>query len=392
MKHKKNPLSFLYGKIIFLSERGVKSYTLGPLTFICIFTLGFCICAFGMYFFGFKVASSAFLSKKELEIKRLRSINFALSQKINDIESDIQSFNRYLELNNVNKLDMQNNQQNLGQDATSSQSFGPIAFVDTDASLIKTIAGVDLNLVKSHQLLASVIAKKIRSVKSLDGDAIVEAEYEAILQDGFVANRLQNSIFEVLNLLNNIENANLHSTPQENQPIVLALYTKLAAEDRALQSHNIQNKILALITLQDKISSMPIGTPVNFIRITSKYGGRIDPKFHIPSFHHGLDLVGYRNAKVAAISNGLIIAAGQFSGYGNYIEINHGNGIKTGYAHLKKVFVKKGDKVSKGDIIGIQGSTGKSTGDHLHYEIKINNQRKNPEAFIKKNENTAIAT
>ena len=137
-----------------------------------------------------------------------------------------------------------------------------------------------------------------------------------------------------------------------------------------------------LKNLQSKISSLPIGSPIDFIRMTSGYGARIDPQRRTLSFHHGLDLVGIKNEKVSSVSDGVVIAAGQFSGYGNYIEINHGNGIKTGYAHLKKIFVRPGNKVHKGDIIGVQGSTGKSTGDHLHYEVKITNQRKNPVTFI----------
>jgi hypothetical protein len=151
-----------------------------------------------------------------------------------------------------------------------------------------------------------------------------------------------------------------------------------------LDNLNLKYKISILKKLDSLIANAPSERPMDFYtRISSYFGGRIDPKGHYHAFHHGIDIVGEKNEKIKAVADGMVIKAGMLGGYGNYIEVNHGHGIKTGYAHLSKILVSQGDKVKKGDIIAVQGSTGKSTGDHLHYEVKVGGVKKNPLLFMK---------
>src|SRR5574344_1970265 len=109
-------------------------------------------------------------------------------------------------------------------------------------------------------------------------------------------------------------------------------------------------------------------------RITSPFGYRIDPIYKIYKLHNGVDIGAGYGTNIVAAESGTVIAAsyGYNSGYGNYIMINHGNGLTTRYAHCSSLNVTVGQNVSRGQVIGAIGSTGNSTGPHLHFEVRIN--------------------
>ncbi len=118
-------------------------------------------------------------------------------------------------------------------------------------------------------------------------------------------------------------------------------------------------------------------------KINNEFGYRRNPfGGRNYEFHSGLDIDGDRGDLVAAPANGTIIKADWEGGYGNLIEIDHGNGLKTRYGHLSRVGVQIGDTVQRGQIIGLIGSTGRSTGPHLHYEVRLNNRPINPRRFL----------
>ena len=98
--------------------------------------------------------------------------------------------------------------------------------------------------------------------------------------------------------------------------------------------------------------------------------------------HSGLDFRGLTGAPIHAAADGRISFVGQKSGYGNVVEVRHGNGLLTRYAHMSKFAAKVGQKVAAGDIIGAIGSTGRSTGPHLHFEVRINDRAVNPRPFL----------
>ena len=118
-------------------------------------------------------------------------------------------------------------------------------------------------------------------------------------------------------------------------------------------------------------------------RITSYYGYRIHPVYKTKKFHSGIDVgAGYGSAIVAAES-GTVITATTGSGYGKYVVVNHGSGITTLYAHCSSLLVKTGDKVTRGQTIAKVGSTGVSTGNHLHFEVRINGKTQDPLSYVK---------
>lgn len=138
---------------------------------------------------------------------------------------------------------------------------------------------------------------------------------------------------------------------------------------------------LALSSLIDDNRSS-ISAP-NFVvpaegRITSAFGMRRDPFHRGRRFHAGIDIANVRMSKIKASADGEVAFVGRRGGHGRTIIIDHGNGFKTKYSHLRKYFVKKGDVVHAGDIIAGMGSSGRSTGTHLHFEVRKNDKPVDP--------------
>ena len=119
--------------------------------------------------------------------------------------------------------------------------------------------------------------------------------------------------------------------------------------------------------------------PLKKYVLTSKFGYRIHPISGEYKMHDGVDLAAPKNTPVYAIADGIVIKVKRkWSGYGKYIVIDHGNGLTSKYAHLNGFAIRKGEKITKGQLIGYVGSTGSSTGNHLHFELRLNNKPFDP--------------
>lgn len=130
------------------------------------------------------------------------------------------------------------------------------------------------------------------------------------------------------------------------------------------------------------IQQMPLGRPARG-RITSGFGSRIDPFNGQPAFHAGIDFKGSVGAPVTATADGMIKEVGwDAGGYGNYVIIRHSSGYQTLFAHLSKTLVRRGGAVSRGDQVGLLGSSGRSTGPHLHYEVHYKGKAVDPEKYL----------
>lgn len=173
--------------------------------------------------------------------------------------------------------------------------------------------------------------------------------------------------------------------PIGNQPAVMdgtldsidALSKQL--DDREREMHVLED-ILLTNHLQKEI--VPSGWPISHGFISSGYGPRIDPITGRRGFHPGIDFAGPEGTPVHAVAAGIIARAGPDAGYGNLVEINHGNGYETMYGHNEKILVHVGERVHKGQIIALEGSTGRSTGPHCHFEVRINGKVVNPAKFV----------
>ncbi len=138
------------------------------------------------------------------------------------------------------------------------------------------------------------------------------------------------------------------------------------------------DELLALNSLEEVVSVVPSTLPAEDYYVSSSYGLRKDPLTGRRAFHKGVDLAGWHNTKIFAPADGKVKRAGRNGGYGNFIEIEHANGFTSRFGHLNKIKVAKGQLVAKNDVIGLMGSTGRSTSTHLHYEVLYNGKQINP--------------
>jgi murein DD-endopeptidase MepM/ murein hydrolase activator NlpD len=137
-----------------------------------------------------------------------------------------------------------------------------------------------------------------------------------------------------------------------------------------------------LAAIRSLLKSLPVATPLDHYQLESRFGPRYDPFNHKPSFHTGLDLSAPYMSPVYATAAGIVTYAGYYSDYGKVVEIDHGNGIATLYAHLHRFTVVVGQRVAEHEQIGFLGSTGRSSGPHVHYEVRVNDEPQDPEKFI----------
>lgn len=129
--------------------------------------------------------------------------------------------------------------------------------------------------------------------------------------------------------------------------------------------------------------SIPGRMPVSAFSYTSNFGVRYDPFTGSAAMHAGVDMAGSHGEAIYATAEGVVVKAGWTNGYGNMIEVDHGRGISTRYGHLSRVQVRAGDRVVGGDQIGKMGSTGRSTGTHLHYEVRVDGQAVDPMPYLR---------
>ena len=132
--------------------------------------------------------------------------------------------------------------------------------------------------------------------------------------------------------------------------------------------------------------TIPSRKPVKNFKLTSSYGFRSDPFRGRRTRHKGIDMAGPIGTPIYATADGIVGRSQWVRGYGKYIEINHGNAIQTRYGHMSRLNVRANARVKSGDLIGFMGSTGRSTGSHLHYEVRINGEAVNPVPFMQSND------
>ena len=148
---------------------------------------------------------------------------------------------------------------------------------------------------------------------------------------------------------------------------------------------DIYNKMEATLLKQSVLKeTLPSLYPVDVPYSSSSYGWRMDPILGKRAFHEGIDFSAAHGEPIYATAGGIVKKASKSGAYGNLVTINHGGGLQTRYAHLSKIIVKKGDIVKKEDLIAYVGNTGRSTGPHLHYEIRLNNHSLDPKQYLKR--------
>lgn len=151
----------------------------------------------------------------------------------------------------------------------------------------------------------------------------------------------------------------------------------------ALQIATVERRIDDLQSLQSLMEHLPLAAPLDEFRVTSNFGRRVDPFTKRLAFHSGVDMASRRRAPVRVTSPGIVTFVGWKGSFGKMVEVDHGLGVRTRYAHLSAIFVKRGQDLEFREKVGLVGSTGRSSGEHLHYEIMVDGRQNDPSNFIK---------
>lgn len=179
--------------------------------------------------------------------------------------------------------------------------------------------------------------------------------------------------------------------PGRGGPQVLAhtmteseLQQEIAKLSLAMQQRSDRLDLLENALLQQNMqkNTMPNGKPVNADYRSSSYGWRVDPFSGKMAFHEGLDFTAQTGSAIYAAAGGIVTTAELTPDYGKIVKIDHGGGVETRYAHASKLLVKVGERVKKGQIIAEVGSTGRSTGAHLHFEVRLNGAPLDPRKYL----------
>lgn len=167
------------------------------------------------------------------------------------------------------------------------------------------------------------------------------------------------------------------TTEKELRPAIVALSEKLRR-----QSSQLDALQFLMVNRQLENDLTPTGWPVRKGWISSRFGERNDPFTGERAQHSGLDFAGTRGTEVLSVASGVVIWAANRSGYGKTVEIDHGNGYRTRYAHSDELTVKAGEHVNPGQVIALMGSTGRASSPHVHFEVLKDGARINPAGFV----------
>ncbi len=239
-----------------------------------------------------------------------------------------------------------------------------------NSNLNAQVAAMNLKLIESTQESRNY-AHRIDDLLSQNTSqtALFEAEKEILVSKTLAEFNERNQLIE--NIMKNIGVKIKKHKPTANSGGPFIPSSDSLQEDLLLRT----DKNL------DILRRTPLGRPVSG-SISSSFGYREDPVNGKEAFHSGVDMQARRGERIVATADGTVIQASNNGYYGRSVEIRHGNGFTTRFAHLQGYKVKKGDKVKRGQVIGLVGSSGRSTGAHLHYELCLNGQPINPVPFM----------
>ncbi|SDR09102.1 M23 family metallopeptidase [Pseudovibrio sp. Tun.PSC04-5.I4] len=209
------------------------------------------------------------------------------------------------------------------------------------------------------------------STRQQQGQRLLTAYTQAALQDIKRANTLLNKIGVAQSALNFQRN------------FAGGAYQELPISDLDSSMMLARRIIEQRIELGAIVNALPFARPLDSFLPSSSFGPRTDPFLDKPAMHTGLDFRAPRGAPVRATGSGIVLLAKYNGGYGLSVEILHENGLVTRYAHMQKLLVSEGQRIRSGNMVGTVGNTGRSTGPHLHYEVRLNGKPVNPMRYIR---------
>ena len=181
----------------------------------------------------------------------------------------------------------------------------------------------------------------------------------------------------------------LMTSQEDARELIPALEGELFALSTALDDREVQLDILSELIQGEQVKSdaTPSGRPILSGWLSSRYGTRIDPFSGKKAWHEGVDFAGKAGADIVAVASGVVSWSGERYGFGKMVEVAHGDGVITRYAHNQENLVKVGDMVRRGDVVARMGNSGRSTGPHVHFEVHKNGRPVDPASYLRRTPN-----
>ena len=380
-------------EIIFRSSGRAKVFNISHRlqVFALIFTaIVFCWSGYSYYFYHI---SDRIISKKDRELGKTRNAYVdlmtdvaALQRNLSDVMLSLEDAgNGFDELNNYKEQAMV--VEDKIKQITDSESWIKGDDVEDKLNAKDALIKKDLVENENNQLKQKVLVlgQKIddlqQTVKGLEGaeiailDKIAKLSGEEIDQIKNSLNKINSSLKEKNRYYNPLANV---KKSQGGVFIPSDIKSKELTKKMSSTFEIIDN----LVNYKEAIKNVPLGAPVFRYQISSEFGTRSDPFRKQLAKHKGLDMRASLGSRVSAQAPGKVTLSGYQNGYGKVVEIDHGNGFATKYAHLNKIYVKKGEAVKLNQALGEVGHTGRATGNHLHYEVLYRGVNVNPLTFV----------
>lgn len=349
-------------KLIVISHNKVRNVPLGPKAQLFFGTLLIGFCAWTSYSTGIYLAYKKVLDAKDTEIERVSQRNEELVTQFALIQKDFKRLaNGQTEGDRRKIYDgyIMKQYAKLDEDSDGSYLLERINFLESRINELENYQQSFLDQLGDRTFTKVETLRKVIDMTGLSANGFdVMRKAESAMHRTFDTHE---------------ENAGHQGGP----------FIGLGDEEARYDEKEVLDGLTELLALKEIYDVLPLVEPMDDARTTSGYGRRRDPINKRLAMHYGLDFAAAVDSKVYATGNGVVTFAGKKGAYGNLIEISHGHGIRTRYGHLKKILVSKGDEIQLGDPIGVQGSTGRSTGTHLHYEVRFKNRPLDPKNFLK---------
>jgi murein DD-endopeptidase MepM/ murein hydrolase activator NlpD len=307
---------------------------------------------------------TSIIGEKSEEISKLKDSNQYFQGRFNEMSEKLQKVNEYLiSVGGAVQPVSDNKKEFLLPENIKESDLSK-----KDKHTLNSLKGASFVLLDIEHYVTTR-SKKIESAISLTGLVMKSENNKLIIQ----------KIHSLEKNSTSLENKGDNDTQDLERAIIEKQNSPLYDQEAVAAFAGNFDKLIALEKLAKVV---PLGLPMKNFYLSSGFGGRSDPITHFHATHQGLDLIGVKHERIFAPSQGKVVLAGKFSNYGNAVVIDHGFGITTLYGHLSSIKVREGQFVKKGETIALQGSTGRSTGEHLHYEVRYKNIALNPKKFI----------
>ena len=380
-------------EIIFRSAGRAKVFKISSRLQVIVIALVCCICTWSIYSYHMYNKSGRIINHKDRELVETRDAYVDLMSDFVSIQKNIDSVLEQITKKGgktSSELDRYKRQAMAVEDKikhiTATKSWADDKKISEKMSFNEVLLQRDMAISERDELRKQLdeLEDAVRDIKAAEMDVFSRVEALALREISKIK-----SAFNSINVP--IKRQGLYFNPLANSKkknsrggvFVPASVSKLQDKEMSDKVSKIYKAVDDLEYYREVVQTVPLGKPVWSYWMSSKFGYRSDPFNKKKAGHKGVDLASRTGNKILVKAKGRVVKV-EYSkrGYGNNLTIDHGNGFKTRYAHMNKIYVKKGDYLNVDDVVGEVGNTGRSTGPHLHYEIIYNGRPVDPLPFM----------